>query len=63
MRPEQHPVAIGDTFARVGDDAGAWEVTRNGAGNFWGLENGARFRFALTADLLDPSRWTRVRAL
>jgi len=55
-------VAIGDTFARVGE-TDAWEVTANTWGDVWTLRRGAEVMATRAEHLLDSSRWVRVERL
>lgn len=60
--PEREPVAIGDTFHRVGDPGGAWEVTRKDEG-IWMLERGPHLVAATSRQLLDRAQWVPVPAI
>jgi len=64
MSAQPTDVAIGDTFERVGDVGGPWEVTAPGnRWHRWLCRCGDLRQFVTTARLLDPRRWRRVRAL
>lgn len=61
-RRTPEPVAIGDTFHRVGDPDGPWEVTDQGALG-WGLRRGDKFVAQTNRQLLDRALWTPARSL
>lgn len=55
------PIAIGDTFCRVGE-TDAWEVTAEMPGDdCWHIERGREQGIVHGARLLDVTHWTRVR--
>lgn len=56
-------VAIGDTFQRVGDGGGPWEVTAQASDKVWNLRCGGLICAAHEESILDPARWGRVRAM
>ena len=60
--PDREPVAVGDTFHRVGDPGGAWEVTERWD-HEWRLDRGSDFTLQSTAALLDRARWVPARAI
>jgi hypothetical protein len=59
---EREAVAIGDTFHRVGDPGGAWEVTQERDG-LWSLERGRALVFATTRQILDRAIWVPAPAI
>lgn len=60
--PDREPIAIGDTFLRVGDPGGAWEVTRQDEG-IWILERGPHLIAATSRQLLDRALYVPAAAL
>lgn len=55
-------VTVGDSFGRIGDLNGPWEVTVQ-APDKWRVERGDERAYLTTEEILDPARWQRVRAL
>ena len=58
----EQPIAIGDTFLKVGDPGGAWEVTRRDEG-VWMLERGPHLMAATTRQLLDRALYVPTPAI
>lgn len=56
------PIAIGDTFVRVGE-TDAWEITASTFADVWTLRRGAEVMATRAETLLDPAQWVRVERL